>query len=326
MKEGKILSTAGLGLSDSNRLKTYCSLMHESLVDDWVVVDDFIESHVCFIHSDFLANLGGTFKAKSQVTVLVTKNKDTDSTFDYQINLPFTTNNVRKILNDISNNYEFSLIGEQQNSNDTKSSNFKFLLNFKKSLFGEKNKINLNKPINNKASKVITERLTMEAPETCQILFIGSPRSGKSKAIESICGDSSLSTNLYVSDEVSVRIDYGEYKLDNNNIKLIGLPSKIRSDASWNILSQQASTIVILLDLSRPEPLTYLEYYLNFLNTKENKLNTYCCFTHCDKYKASLHRLVLAIKEKFPEFTGIHHIDARQKQDVEKLLNKVLKK
>jgi len=67
MKENRILSTAGLGLSDSNRLKTYCSLMQESLVDHWVIVDDFIESHVCFIHSDFLLNLEGSFKSKSQI-------------------------------------------------------------------------------------------------------------------------------------------------------------------------------------------------------------------------------------------------------------------
>lgn len=326
MKENKILSTAGLGLSESNRLKTYCSLMQESLVDHWVIVDDFVESHVCFINAGFLANLGDTFKAKSQVTVLVNKNTEADSKFDYQINLPFTTNNVRKILNDISNNHEFTLIGEQQNSEDSKSSNFKFLLNFGKSLFGEKNKIDLNKARENKTSKVITERLTMSTPETCQIIFIGSPRSGKSKAIESICENSSLSINLYVSDEISVRIDYGELKLNHNEIKLVGLPSKIRSEATWEILSQQASTIVILLDLSRPEPLTYLEYYLNFLSTKKNKLNTYCCFTHSDKHKGSLHKIVLAIKEKFPELTGIHHIDAREKQDVEKLLNKILNK
>jgi len=322
MKENRILSTAGLGLSDSNRLKTYCSLMQESLVDHWVIVDDFIESHVCFIHSDFLLNLEGSFKSKSQITVLVNKDNTTTSKFDFQLKLPFTTNNVKQLLNDISRNHAFKDFAEHQNTDDEKNSNLNFLLNIGKSFFGEKNKINLNKARNNKTSKVITERLTVTAPETSQVVFIGSPRSGKSKAIDSICMDNSITTNLYVSDEVSVRIDYGELKLKNKNIKLVGLPSKIRSEASWEILTKQASTLVILLDLSRPE--TFLEYYLNFLSNKKNKIGIYCCFTHCDKFKGSLHKLVLNIKNKHPELTGIYHIDAREKTDVEKLLSKVL--
>jgi len=320
----KILSTAGLGLSDSNRLKTYCSLMHDSLDDTWIIVDDFIESHVCFIHLDFLNNLGDQFTPKSQVTVLVDKSMENDAKFDYQINLPFTTSNVRKILNDISRKHAFNDLDQKQENEESKNSNFNFLFNIGKSIFGEKNKIDLNKARNSKTSKVITERLTTTVAENSQVLFLGSPRSGKSTAIDSVCQSNSLSLNLYVSDDISVLIDYGELQLDTKDLKLIGLPSKIRSDATWEIVSQQATLFIIMLDLSRPEPLTFLEFYLNFLNDKNVKSNIYCCFTHCDNYKGSLHQLVLDIKEKFLNLTGINHIDARKKEDVERLLRKVL--
>ncbi|MFK8010418.1 MAG: hypothetical protein AB8B80_00160 [Marinicellaceae bacterium] len=324
MKENRILSTAGLGLSDSNRLKTYCGLMQETLDDHWVIADDFIESHVCFIHSDFLLNLGEKFKTKSQVTILVNQNEALKTVFDYQINLPFTTNNIRELLNKISQNHDFKEIIENQSNNESTNNHFQSLLDFGKSLFGEKSTVNLNKVTQNKTNKVITERLTLVNPQSLQIVFLGSPSSGKSKAIESICEDNYLKTNFFVSEENSERIDYGELDKDGHKIKLVGLPSKIRSEESWSILTQHAKTAVIMLDLSRPDPLSYLEYYLNFIGSKTYQLQSFCCFTHCDKFKGSMHKLVLTIKTKFPELAGINHIDAREKKDVERLISKIL--
>jgi len=329
MKDNKLLSAAGLGISESNRLKTYCSLMQESLIDRWQIEDEFIDSHVCFIDADFLSNIGDADKAKSQVMVLVTKSDQVDPKFKYQIKLPFTTTNVKEILNNISSNHTFQTIGLDDDSSKNNKTNFaSSLLNFGKSLFGDKesNKIDFNKALRIKTNKIITKKLSFSSPKIHQVVFIGSPRSGKTKAIETVCEGKSLSTNFYITDEdISINIDYGECKIESKQIKLVGLPSKVKSNASWNLLTKQANAIVIMLDLSRPDPISYLDYYMNFIKSKNSTCDVFCCFTHCDKNLGSMHQLVLKIKSKHNDLKRIHHIDARDKQSVVKLLSNIYK-
>ncbi len=329
MKDTKFLSTAGLGISESNRLKTYCSLMQDSLIDQWQFEDEFVDSHVVFIDFEFFNNQSKNFKSRSQVDVIVTKNDKKIKKHKYHINLPFTTNNVKDLLNNISKNHTFKPLGSNNNSAGDSQSNFaSTLLGFGKSLFRDKEqtKIDLNKNINNKYKKIVTERLSVLTPETNQLVFIGSPRSGKSSTIEVVCEGSSINTDIYVSGgNTVINIDYGEKTLKSKKVKLIGAPSKIKNDEEWRILTKQANAIVILLDLSRPDPLSYLDYYLGFIKKQKIDCPLYCCFTHCDKNLGSMHELVLKIKSKYSELSGINHMDARKKGTVIKLLENIYK-
>lgn len=327
MKDNKVLSTAGLGISESNRLKTYCSLMQDNLVDQWHFEDEFVSSHLAFIDFEFLENQSKNFKSCAQVVVIVTKNNEKNPKYKYHINLPFTTNNVKDLLNDVSENYSFHVLSSSDSPEDNGQTNFTAsLLSFGKSLFGDKEqkKIDLNKGIQKKYNRIITEKLSSLTPEINQLVFIGSPRSGKSKAIETVCEGSSINTDIYLSDDnTAINIDYGEITLNTKQIKLIGAPSKIKGDKEWRILTKQANAIVIMLDLSRPDPISYLEYYISFIKKKSTQCPVYCCFTHCDKNTGSMHELVLKIKSKYPELKGINHIDSRKKETVLKLLHSI---
>lgn len=103
-----------------------------------------------------------------------------------------------------------------------------------------------------------------------KLLFAGPMGAGKTTAIRAISEIDPISTEVENTDftesskaETTVAMDYGELTLDSGDkLRLYGSPGQKRFEFMWPLLAQGALGVVVLLDNSRPEPLTDLDDFL----------------------------------------------------------------
>lgn len=168
-----------------------------------------------------------------------------------------------------------------------------------------------------------------------KVIITGPVGSGKTTAVNSLTDKDAVLTDAVVSDSdqitkkrkrtTTVAMDYDVVRLnDEHMVHVYGTPGQERFDFMWDILSQGAHGVILLLDNTRNYPFRDLKYYIN----------------HFSKLiKAS--RLIIGITrfdlKKEPPISAYHHwlttlgieaeiipIDAREKADVTTLFHKLL--
>jgi len=333
MKTDRILSTAGVCRIDSTKLRSYCNLMQGSLIDKWLFADDFVDSHVCFVRDDYLDNMNLGSLHKAQVVVILRVANIQHLDYEYQISTPLTALKIKNVLNQISNSYEFKPF--KLNITEPKKSVNRFKSAFKrirKNFFGKQG---LDAKQVEQSSKQrfisrITKTMNIHELPSFKIVLLGSPGSGKTTAIETISNGKALKSDVSATDSVAsdksqttVGIDYAEIKISgshnvkNRKVTLIGTPGQIKYNFIWDMVGKTANAFIILLDMSRPEPLSYLKFFNNFLNKELGKKSQiYCALTHCDKYNGCITSIVDCIGVEFPKLRGIYKMDAREQYDV----------
>ncbi len=114
-----------------------------------------------------------------------------------------------------------------------------------------------------------------------KILFTGTMGAGKTTAINAISETPPIVTDVTNHDtsiakaRTTVGLDFGQLTLDNGDrLRLFGTPGQARFDFMWRILAQNALGIIILVDNSRPDPLSDLDTYLTGFS--EVLANTAC--------------------------------------------------
>lgn len=104
-----------------------------------------------------------------------------------------------------------------------------------------------------------------------KILFAGPVGAGKTTAIASVSEIGVVRTESAASDEVQLRkatttvaMDFGEIQVDPmHSLRLVGTPGQVRFSFMWEILSEGAIGLVLLIDAARPDPLADLNEYLS---------------------------------------------------------------
>lgn len=104
-----------------------------------------------------------------------------------------------------------------------------------------------------------------------KIVFAGPVGAGKTTAIGSVSDILVVGTEARASDEVAQRkntttvaMDYGILNLEGGaKVHLYGTPGQERFSFMWDILSEGAMGLVILIDSARPDPMADLELYLD---------------------------------------------------------------
>ena len=112
-----------------------------------------------------------------------------------------------------------------------------------------------------------------------KIIFAGPVGAGKTTAISSVSDIMVVGTEAKASDDVSLRkatttvaMDYGILNLDSGDrVHLYGTPGQERFSFMWEILSEGAMGIVILIDGLRPDPVADLDFYLDAFKQPINK-------------------------------------------------------
>lgn len=140
-----------------------------------------------------------------------------------------------------------------------------------------------------------------------------------------------VGTEAKATDEVSQRkqnttvaMDYGILNLaDGGKLHLYGTPGQDRFDFMWEILSENAMGLVILIDSARPDPVSDLKHYLTafsksiaqcqemlVIGVTRTEINPQLDLL--DKLRAEIlnHKLNIPVLE----------IDGRERNDVKQLL------
>jgi len=333
MKENRILSTVGVCPTNSTRLRSYCNLMQRSLTDKWLFADEFVESHVCFVRDDYLSTWTKEQIDKAQVIVVINiSNKDLPDE-SYQISAPLSASKIKDVLNKISEDVEFSPLNLTKNQPKKVIGRFKSAFNkIRSSFFRKKSANEIQQKVDSKKAFLasITKKIQPNALPSYKVVLLGSPGSGKTTAIDSASDGNALSSEVSATDSVAstksnttVGIDYADIELDDVDdnqavkINLFGTPGQIKYNFVWDMVAKDAHAFIILLDMSRPEPLLYLNFYLKFLKNEIGKSNNiYCALTHCENYSGSISNMIYCIEDDFPTLSGVYRIDARNNEDL----------
>lgn len=172
-----------------------------------------------------------------------------------------------------------------------------------------------------------------------KIIFSGPVGAGKSTALASISDIEPFTTEEYATDETrerkettTVAMDYGLLKLENGErIHLYGTPGQERFNFMWEILTEGAIGLIILVDNMRPDPLADLQFYLDafkdFIGENAVAVGVTRTDLEIERNDASLRigvndyqRLLSEMKITAPVF----EVDAREQKDIVQLLQALL--
>ena len=157
-----------------------------------------------------------------------------------------------------------------------------------------------------------------------KIIFTGSVGAGKTQAISLLSEIPIVSTEVKATDEVAdqketttVGMDYGELTLDDNLLlKLYGTPGQERFSYMWEILSQGALGIMILVDHRREKPLEDLAMFLENYDTFVKASTAVIGITHLDECETSDLEMYYNFMSDKNLYFPIFPIDARKYEDV----------
>jgi signal recognition particle receptor subunit beta len=171
----------------------------------------------------------------------------------------------------------------------------------------------------------------MKAPDH-KIIFTGPVGSGKTTAIATISDippvltDSQLSkNNLNQSNHTTVAMDYGILNLDQGTkVHLYGTPGLERFDFMWEILTENAIGLILLLDNTRPDTLKDMVFFLDafseFLKTVPLVIGVTKMDVQGKPFIDTYQQNLLEKSIKVPVF----EVDVRRKSDVKSLLMALL--
>ncbi len=165
-----------------------------------------------------------------------------------------------------------------------------------------------------------------------KIVFSGPVGAGKTTAIAAISDRPPVSTEEKATDETgkmkettTVAMDYGSIRLpDGNLINLYGTPGQSRFNFMWNILSDGAIGLVLVVDHSADNPLGDLERYLDAFQGSFSQHNIVVAINKFDYGSGpSLERYHQALLERDVN-SPVLEVDARDKRDIATLLQALL--
>ena len=168
-----------------------------------------------------------------------------------------------------------------------------------------------------------------------KVIVTGPVGSGKTAAVNSLTSKDAALTDALVSDldlvtkqhkeTTTVAMDFDVITLENNDIvHVYGTPGQERFDFMWDILSQGAHGIVLLLDLSRNYPFRDLKYYTHRFSALIESSRLIIGLTHSDIQKDFSIESYKEVLKQINLSAEVIPIDARNKVDVTRLFYTLL--
>lgn len=147
-----------------------------------------------------------------------------------------------------------------------------------------------------------TPRSAVHRPQVHKIVFVGPVGAGKTQAIRSLSDIEVVSTEASASDEVrrikpqtTVAMDYGVLNLDTGDrVRLYGTPGQDRFDFMWDILTENALGLVMLIKADAPDPVDDLRLCVGNFRRVIADTALVVGLTHGDSQTARLLRPAMA--------------------------------
>ena len=165
-----------------------------------------------------------------------------------------------------------------------------------------------------------------------KIIFTGPVGAGKTTAITAISDTPPISTEQVATDHTkdkkqmtTVALDYGMMRLDNGEvIHLYGTPGQQRFNFMWEILTEGAIGVVILVDSAEEKPLDDLRFFLqNFIDFIRDQA-VVVGITRMDIGQKHTLDEYYAVLKQFDLNPALFEVDARKQRDVILLIQALL--
>lgn len=165
-----------------------------------------------------------------------------------------------------------------------------------------------------------------------KIVFAGPVGAGKTTAIQTLSDIDVVSTEANASDEVrklkkttTVAMDYGLMRLDNGDqVRLYGAPGQKRFDFMWDILTDNALGLVLVLNAAAPDPVADLRGYLEAFRGLIERTAVVVGVTHTDQGNVSARHLLIEEMQRQGIPACVMEADARSRTDVAMLVKTLL--
>lgn len=165
-----------------------------------------------------------------------------------------------------------------------------------------------------------------------KIVFVGNVGSGKTTAVSLISevpviGSEAKATEqdaLHRKQTTTVGLEYGIANIDNTKLHIYGTPGQRRFDFMASIVCKGAAGMIVLIDNGHEQPLTELDYFLQFHRDFLKHHPAIIGITHYDDnntetYLVEYHRYIRDNGFSCP----VMRVDAREKVQVQKLVKKL---
>lgn len=167
-----------------------------------------------------------------------------------------------------------------------------------------------------------------------KIIITGAVGAGKTTAIGALTDQKALQTDAVASDlttsqrkqTTTVALDYGVVKLNDEDVAHVyGTPGQERFDFMWDILSEGAHGLILLLDDSRNYPFRDLKYYCEQFADLIKTTRVIIGITHSDlkPEPTSIETYQQWLKQLNLE-ADVLRVDARVKEDIYTLVQQLV--
>lgn len=169
-------------------------------------------------------------------------------------------------------------------------------------------------------------------PPSYKLIIAGPVGAGKTEAIRMLSDKGVVTTEEIASDDVkhlkkttTVAMDYGVMKLDTGEqVRLYGTPGQRRFDFMWEILSENALGLILLLNAKEPDPVEDLHYYLDSFMPLIESSALVVGITHAEEMPWDLHtRLSDALIERGVA-ANVSVVDAREREQMQMLVRSLI--
>ena len=141
------------------------------------------------------------------------------------------------------------------------------------------------------AAHAVFQELNTTMPITYKLVFAGPVGAGKTTAIQSLSDIEVVTTEASISDggrsikpTTTVAMDYGLMKLGSGDqVRLYGTPGQKRFDFMWDILSENALGLVMLVRADAPDPARDLREYVEAFRPVIDRTGLVVGITHGEK-------------------------------------------
>ncbi len=165
-----------------------------------------------------------------------------------------------------------------------------------------------------------------------KIVFAGPVGAGKTRAIRSLSDIDVVSTEADASDEVrkikrttTVAMDYGVMRLGNGDqVRLYGAPGQKRFDFMWEILTENALGLVLLIKATVADPVAELREYLQAFRPLIERTAVVVGVTHTDQCHVAVRHLLIEEMQRQGIPACVMDADARSRPDVAMLVKTLL--